>query len=67
MNFVMKAHFRTVKVKDQPIPSLLGWGRGMPGPLGAWVLRNCSLTGTWALLVGESRQGSFKLGRSSGL
>lgn len=23
MNFVMKADFRTVKVKDQPIPSLL--------------------------------------------
>lgn len=67
MNFVMKADFRTVKVKDQPIPSLLGWGRRIPGPLGAWVLNNCSLTGTWALPVGDLRQGSFKLGRSSGL
>lgn len=67
MNFVMKADFRTVKVKDQPIPSLLGWGRRIPGPLGAWVLNHCSLTGTWALPVGDLRQGSFKLGRSSGL
>lgn len=37
------------------------------GPLGAWVLASCSLTGTWALPVGDLRQRSFKLGRSSGL
>lgn len=32
-------------------------GEGIPGPLGAWVLWNCSLTETWVLQVGDLRQG----------